>query len=187
MNLAFVKKAAPWLGTVAEMAFPAAAPIVAIASKALSSGLSTAVPATAVGIGTAISTAMANPDQLAKIKQIDDDFAVQMRQLGIQEVADLVKLSDDDTASARSREIAVKDSTPKVLAYGIVLLALIASCVVLSGRSPAMKDTSSATLVGVVLGYIFSEVKQVFSYYFGSSAGSDRKTELLSEAPPIPK
>ena len=50
-----------------------------------------------------------------------------------------------------------------------------------------MKDTSSATLVGVVLGYIFSEVKQVFSYYFGSSAGSDRKTELLAEAPAVQK
>jgi hypothetical protein len=49
------------------------------------------------------------------------------------------------------------------------------------------KDPTQATLVGTVLGYVFSEAKQVLAYYFGSSAGSDRKTELLASSTPAPK
>lgn len=183
----FAKKAAPWITTIASAAVPGAAPFLGIAAKLLSAGLATSVKADPQSISDAITTAMANPEQLAALKKVDDDYAVQMKQLGIQKIEDLAQIAADDMASARAREIAVKDSTPKVLAYGIVGLAFVASLVVLSGKSVAMNDTTSATLVGVVLGYIFSEVKQVFSYYFGSSAGSDRKTELLAEAPPVPK
>ena len=183
----FAKKAAPWITSAVGLAVPGAAPFANIASKLLSNGLGTTVKADPQSISEAISTAMANPDQLATLKKIDDDFALQMKQLGIQEATDFAKIAADDAANARAREIAVKDATPKVLAYGIVLLALIASCIVLSGKSPAMHDVTQATLVGVVIGYIFGEVKQVFSYYFGSSAGSDRKTELLAEAPPVQK
>ncbi len=184
---AFAKKAAPWITTIASIAVPGAAPFLGIASKLLTSGLGTAVKADPQSISDAISTAMANPEQLATLKKIDDDFAVQMKALDIQNIDALAQIGADDMANARQREMAVKDSTPKVLAYGIVLLAFAASVVVLSGKSLALKDTTGATLVGVVIGYIFGEVKQVFSYYFGSSAGSDRKTELLSEAPPVQK
>lgn len=183
----FVKKAAPWITTAVGIAVPGAAPFANVAAKLLTNGLGKTVAPDPESISSAISEAMANPDQLAKLKQIDDDFAVQMKTLGIQELTDFEKIAADDRASAREREVAVKDSTPKVLAYGIMLLALITSYVVLTGKSPAMKDVTQATLVGVVIGYIFGEVKQVFSYYFGSSAGSDRKTELLAEAPPVPK
>jgi hypothetical protein len=184
---AFAKKAAPWITTIASVAVPGAAPFLGIASKLLTNGLGATVKADPQSIQDALTTAMANPEQLATLKKIDDDFAVQMRQLGIQEAEDFVKIAADDTANARAREIAVKDSTPHILAFSMVLLAMVASCIVLSGRSPAMKDVTQATLVGVVIGYIFGEVKQIFSYYFGSSAGSDRKTELLAEAPAIQK
>jgi hypothetical protein len=183
----FAKKAAPWIATIASAAVPGAAPFLNIAAKLLSNGLGADIKADPQSIQNAITTAMASPEQLAILKKVDDDFAVQMRSLGIQEAEDVAKMMTDDLANARAREVAVKDSTPRVLAYGIVMLALLASYIVLAGKSPALKDTTGATLVGVVIGYIFGEVKQVFSYYFGSSAGSDRKTELLAEAPPVSK
>jgi hypothetical protein len=183
----FAKKAAPWITTIASAAVPGAAPFLGIASKLLSVGLGSAVKADPQSISDAITSAMANPEQLAALKKIDDDFALQMKTLDIQSIDDLAKIGADDVASARNREVQVKDSTPKVLAYGIMILAVMASLVVLSGKSGALKDTTDATLVGVVIGYIFSEVKQVFSYYFGNSAGSDRKTELLAESPPVQK
>lgn len=58
----------------------------------------------------------ASPETLAAIKKAEEDFQVQMRQLGITEE----KLTYDDIANARAREIAVKDTTPRNLAYMII-------------------------------------------------------------------
>lgn len=183
MNLSLVKKAAPWIGTVAGLAFPAAAPLIAIASKALGAGLGTSVPATADGISAAISTAMANPDQLAKLKQIDDDFAVQMRQLGIQEIGDLISLDDADRASARQREMTVKDKIPAILAVLITMGFFgVLSYMLLRTIPPAGHDAML-----LMLGSLSTAWTSVVAYYFGSSAGSDRKTELLANAPPVQK
>lgn len=188
MNLTVIKKAVPWLGTVAGLAFPAAAPLIAMASKALGTGLSVNVPATAEGIGAAISTAMSNPDQLATLKKIDDDFAVQMKQLGFQEIADLIKLDDDDRANARNREIQVKDNTPRILAYLYTFgfLTTLAAEIWI-GVAGLKIDPLVSKSIDILLGILTGMVLGTKEYYFGSSSGSDRQTELLSQAPPIPK
>lgn len=183
----FMKKVAPWITTAASIAAPGAAPLIALAAKTLSGGLNTTVDPTPESISEALATAAATPDQLATLKKLDNDFALQMKTLDIQNIDQLAQIAEQDTASARAREMAVKDATPKILAYGIVLLACLVSLIILAGKSPAMKDVTQATMVGVVIGYIFSEVKQVYAYYFGSSAGSAEKTQLLAQAPPIQK
>jgi hypothetical protein len=124
-------------------------------------------------------------DGLLKLKQAEDEFKLQMTQLGFDSVEKLAELDVQDRDSARKREETVKDNTPKILAYGVMLLAIAISIILISGNSPVMKDTTSAAMAGTVIGYIFNEVKQVFSYYFGSSSGSDRKTELLAKAPAV--
>lgn len=183
MNLTVIKKAVPWLGTVAGLAFPAAAPLIAMASKALGTGLSVNVPATAEGIGAAISTAMANPDQLATLKKIDDDFAVQMKQLGFQEIADLIKLDDDDRANARQREMTVKDKIPAILAVLITMGFFGVLCYMLLRTIPPAGHDAML----LMLGSLSTAWTSVVAYYFGSSAGSARKSELLAQAPPVQK
>jgi len=37
-----------------------------------------------------------------------------------------------------------------------------------------------AAFAGTLIGYLAANAQQVISYYFGSSAGSDRKTELMA-------
>ena len=37
-------------------------------------------------------------------------------------------------------------------------------------------------MAGAVIGYLSSEAKLILAYYFSSSSGSDRKTELLAQA-----
>jgi hypothetical protein len=39
---------------------------------------------------------------------------------------------------------------------------------------------SEDPLIGAVVGYVSAKAEQVVSYYFGSSSGSMRKTELLA-------
>ena len=87
-----------------------------------------------------------------------------------------------DRASARGRETVVKDGTPAALAWIIVIASVSLGTAVVAGwvtQSPAQ-----AALVGTVIGYVFSEAKQVLAYYFGSSSGGARATELLAQSKP---
>jgi len=57
-----------------------------------------------------------DPQALVQLRQIEADFTVKMEQLGI----DKTKLIYEDIANARAREVAVKDSTPRELAFLII-------------------------------------------------------------------
>ncbi len=172
-----LKKVAPWIATVAGLAPIPGAPLIGMAAKAVATGLGKDVKATPDAISEAISAAMATPDQLTKIKQIDDDFAAQMRTLGIQELEDLTKIAADDTANARAREIATHDWYPRALASAVVLACLVGEGLYFHYGAPA---NASPELIGRILGTLDSALMLVLSYYFGSSLGSDRKTEILA-------
>ena len=116
-----------------------------------------------------------NPDALVKLKQAEMDFKAKMAELGIEHD----RIMFDDTANARAREAAVKDNTPKVLAYTVVLLALGAFGVLLFGA----KSTGLDPLVeGQVLGALEGALMLVLGYYFGSSAGSRVKDDAMTAA-----
>jgi uncharacterized membrane protein YphA (DoxX/SURF4 family) len=87
-----------------------------------------------------------------------------------------------DRDSARKREIAVRGATTPALAWLVVAASVSLGAAVVMGY--VTKDPAQGTLVGTVLGYVFSEAKQVLAYYFGSSVGSDRKTELMAQGTP---
>jgi hypothetical protein len=118
----------------------------------------------------------ASPEILAEIKKADQAFALRMKELDI----DLEKLVYDDRKSAREREASVKDSTPRNLAYMIVLSFILILGAVLFGK--AHIDT---VLAGTLIGYASAKCEQVLAYYFGSSRGSNEKTKLLAKAEPI--
>ena len=65
----------------------------------------------------------ADPSQLAKLRQIDADLKRDMAELGYKEKELAVKeeeIHQKDRASARAREMAVKDKTPSILAYVVI-------------------------------------------------------------------
>jgi len=181
MNLSFIKKAAPWIGTVVGAAVPAAAPFIGIASKLLTSGLGKQVDPNAKSISDAISEAMASPEQLAKLKEIDNDFALQMKTLDINSTEEFEKIAAADRADARLMQEKTGSKIPAMLSisvtagfFGLLLLLVFRAL-----------PQSNMSVVNIMLGALGTAWISVMNYFFGSSAGSARKTELLSQAEPI--
>lgn len=153
---------APLLGTALG------GPFGGLAGTLLSKALGTSDPK---AMEAAITST--DPDILVKLKQADNDFQTQMKTLEISEE----KLSFDDTANARAREMSVKDNTPKILAYGVtagffgVLAFMCYHGTPTSGGEPFL----------VMLGALGAAWTGIVSYYFGSSAGSAQKTATIDK------
>lgn len=166
----FGQKALQVLKTVAPtLALGALGPFGPLAAGLLASALGT--PA---GDDKAAETALlgATPDQLLALKKAENDFTIQLKQLGIEEA----KLSFEDTANARGREIAVHDSTPHILAYSITLGFFgILGFLLWNGKPPG------GDVMMVMLGALGTAWTGIIQYYFGSSAGSASKTDAINK------
>lgn len=168
----FGQKALQVLKTVAPtLALGALGPFGPLAAGLLASALGT--PA---GDDKAAETALlgATPDQLLALKKAENDFTIQMKQLGIAEE----KLSFDDTANARAREMTVKDWTPRIIAYLVIVLVMVAEGSMFFVGQPHGID---GVVLGRILGTLDSALMLVLGYYFGSSAGSADKTAAINK------
>lgn len=121
---------------------------------------------------------MASPDIIARIKEADTALKVQLSQAGVR----LEEIAGADRASARQREVQLQDPTTRILAY----IALGGFFAVLGGQFYiAFHDITINTEVqrtlDITLGVLFAWVLAVKDYYFGSSAGSKEKTQLLGK------
>lgn len=112
----------------------------------------------------------ATPQQLADLKKADQDFKTHMADLGVTED----KMAFDDTANARAREIAVRDNTPKMLAYGVIAATLLLEGWIVIHGIPHL-DEQMAVVVGRVLGTFDTATALILGYYYGSSKGSAMK------------
>lgn len=125
----------------------------------------------------ASAIAGATPDQLLALKKADNDFQVQMAELGFKDAEALATLDTQDRDSARKREEDVKDWTPRVLA-GAVTAGFFAVLLYMM-----MHDVPATTkdVLNIMLGSLGTAWVSIVAYYFGSSSGSDRKTELMAK------
>ena len=121
-------------------------------------------------IEAALSTS--NPDTLVKLKQIDSDFKIKMKELGISEE----KLIYDDIQGARDRNAKLNDNTPAVLAY----LVTFGFFGVLSVFMFASIPEKSETVLNIMLGSLGTAWTSIIGFYFGSSRSSEVKNYLLS-------
>jgi hypothetical protein len=131
---------------------------------------------------TAIAAAIsgATPEQLAAMRAKDQDYALAMAQAGFKNTETLASLSVQDRASARAMQISTKSLTAPFLALFVTLGFFGVLAVMMFVPLPA------ATLVALMLmlGSLGTAWISVIAYYFGSSASSDRKTELLAQSTP---
>ena len=169
----FIKKALPWIGAAATGNVPA---LVAMAASQLSQSFGTDIAPTADAIVKAVQGA--TPEQLLSMKQADNDFAIKMQAMGFAHLEELQQVAATDRADARNREIKTGDSrTPQILAA----LVLVGWLTVQGFLLTHVIDASMRELIARVLGTLDSALTLVLSYYFGSSAGSAEKNQIIAQ------
>ena len=166
-----LKQFGPLLGQLApSIATALGGPLAGVAVKTLSNALFGHEGGTEEQISEAMATA--SPDQLAAIKKIDADFKVQMKSLDI----DLERIAAGDRDNARQMQRETKDWVPKVLAIVITLGFFgILIWMLLNG----MPKTGTEALL-MMLGALGTAWTGVVNFYYGSSAGSKAKNDLLA-------
>lgn len=171
-----LKTFGPLLGSVAPtIATALGGPVAGMAVKAISGAL--------FGHDNAnqddIMTALANPtgDQLAALKKIDADFAVQMKALDI----DLQRIMAADRNSARDMQKETKDWIPRALAVGVTVGFFSIMIYMLIYGLP----TTGNEAILLLLGALQTAWGGIIAFYFGSSSGSQKKDQMIYHSKPL--
>jgi hypothetical protein len=169
-----VKSIAPTIGTALG------GPLGGMAGLALTKALGVSDETAKDDTAMAAAVQGASPDQLLALKKADQDFMVQMQKLGFQNIEALEAIAAGDRANAREREIRTQDWTPKILGL-IITLGFFGLLYYLLRHEP---PAGSRDILNIMLGSLGSAWIGVVTYYFGSSAGSARKTEIMASKQP---
>lgn len=135
--------------------------------------------------GVAEAIAGATPEQLAGMRKADQDYAVAMATAGFKDTETLASLTVQDRVSARDMQVSTKSMMAPVIGSAIILGSLCAAGAILMGKV-SYANTTEATMVGTVVGYLFSEAKAVLSFYFGSTSDTVQTNSLLANSTQTP-
>ena len=118
-----------------------------------------------------ISNGKMTPDQIAQLKIAEIELKKQENELGL----NFEKLAVDDRKSAREMQMTTRSLVPPILAgtitvgfFGILILLLL-------GKVEGDNNT-----ILIMLGSLSTAWTGIIAYYFGSSAGSQAKTEIMA-------
>jgi len=153
------------------------APTIASAMGGPLAGMAVSAISKAIGVDEdkvqdLISSNKMTPEQIAQVKIAEIELKKQENELGL----NFEKLATEDRSSAREMQIATRSIVPPLLAgtitlgfFGILILLLL-------GKVEGDNNT-----ILIMLGSLSTAWTGIIAYYFGSSAGSQAKTELLSK------
>ena len=111
-------------------------------------------------------------DQIASVQLAEVELKARAQELGL----DFAKVAVDDRKSARDMQISTKSLLPAILAT-VVTIGFFG---ILVGMMTKAFVTSDALLL--MLGSLGTAWTGIISFYFGSSAGSQAKDELLRKS-----
>lgn len=135
------------------------------------------VEASEAGVEAAILAAQSkDPEIMLKLKEAEAHFELQMQQLGFENAEKLAAIDAEDRASARAREIAVKDKLPAILAISVTVGFFLMMSALLFGAVTA----EALQVVSIMIGTLGTAWVSIISYYFGSSAGSAAKQTTIN-------
>lgn len=152
------------------------APTIASALGGPLAGMAVSAISKAIGVdedkvSELISSNKMTPEQIAQVKIAEIELKRQENELGL----NFEKLATEDRSSAREMQIATRSVVPPVLAGAITLGFFGILILLLLGKVEGDNNT-----ILIMLGSLSTAWTGIIAYYFGSSAGSQAKTELLS-------
>lgn len=169
-----LKTVAPWIGTA--LAGPLGGMAATAAANAL--GLS---DKTADALKAALTGA--TPEQMLALKRADQDFAIQMQALGFKQVSDLEAIAAGDRKDARDMAKTTRSWVPAALSGGVTVGYFTILIGLMAGKL-AVEDSQAMLLM---LGSLTTAWGVVMAFWFGTTADSGRKTELLAQSPAVNK
>jgi len=160
-----------WLKTIA--------PTIATALGGPLAGLAIEAVSKAVGIDpkdvqSTISEGKLSSDQIMLLKQAEVDMAARAQEMGL----DFAKLNVEDRKSAREMQAETRSYIPAILAVTVT----IGFFGILIGMMTETFKTSDALML--MLGSLGTAWTGIIAFYFGSSAGSQAKDDLLHQSTP---
>ena len=166
-----------WLDTLKSLAPTVASallgPLGGVAVSALGELLGVS-EATQTKIADAITTGQMTPEQISALKQLELEYVNTEKERGFK----YAELAFKDRDSARQANVQ-GGTQNKLFWLSLVLLIVALGCEVLV-LFYGYPSTVDAIVVGRVLGLMDSIVILVITYWFGSSSGSARKTDLMA-------
>ena len=165
-----------WKDTLSKIAPTAATllggPFAGLAVQLVGQALGTP-DATVKTIQQTLTTGQLSGDQIIALKKAELDMQARLEDNGIT----LEQIAAADRDSARKREETVKDYTPAILAFVVTLGFFgLLMFMVLHGVQDGSRE-----IINVMVGSLSTAWIGIISYYFGSSRGSDRKTEIMAQ------
>ena len=150
------------------------APTIASALGGPLAGLAVEAVSKAIGIDpkdvqSTIESGKLTSDQIGQIKLAEIEMAARAQELGL----DFEKLSVEDRKSARDMQSSTRSIIPSVLALSIT----VGFFGILVGLMTEQFKTSDALMM--MLGSLGTAWTGIIAFYFGSSAGSQAKDQLL--------
>ena len=157
------------------------APTIATAMGGPLAGMAVSALSKAIGVdpdkvGDLISNNKLTAEQIAQVKIAEIELQKQAQEIGL----NFEKLSVEDRKSARDMQAATRSIVPPALA-AIVTVGFFG----ILGMMLFGKVDSGNPAILMMLGSLGTAWTGIIAYYFGSSAGSQAKTDLLSKAPAI--
>ena len=155
------------------------APTIASAFLGPAAGLAVTAISKALGIDekdvqSTIESGKLSAEQMMSLKQAEIELQAKAQELGL----DFEKLATDDRKSARDMQIATKSIIPAVLAIGVT----VGFFAILIGLMTDTVTKSDALLL--MLGSLGTAWTAIVSFYFGSSAHSEKQSEMLHRSTP---
>jgi len=155
------------------------APTIATALGGPLAGLAVDAISKAVGIdpkdvNKTIADGKLTADQISQIKQAELAMAARAQELGL----DFEKIAVDDRKSARDMQSKTQSYIPGLMAIAVTL----GFFGILVGLMTEHFKTSDALML--MLGSLGTAWTGIIAFYFGSSAGSQKKDDLLHQSSP---
>jgi hypothetical protein len=158
------------------------APTIATAMGGPLAGMAVSAISKAIGVepekvGDLISNNKLTAEQIAQVKIAEIELQKQAQELGL----NFEKLSVEDRKSARDMQMVTRSWVPPLLAASVT----VGFFSILGGMMFGKMSVADNTALTMMLGSLGTAWTGIIAYYFGSSAGSQAKTDLLSKAPPV--